>query len=85
MCSVWRKCPKWFVKFHAGDCSRMILHDQVGLIEVDRDQIETLIENNQHYTTGEIADILKMLKLSVKNYSHQLGYVHHFDVWFHVS
>ena len=51
-------------------------------IEVDRDQIETLIENNQHYTTGEIVDILKILKLNVKNYSHQLGYVYHFDVWF---
>ena len=28
-------------------------------IEVDRDQIETLIENNQCYTTQEIANILK--------------------------
>ena len=49
-------------------------------IEVDRDQIETLIENNQHYTIEEIVDILKILKLNVKNYSHQLGYVYHFDV-----
>ena len=45
-------------------------------IEVDRDQIETLIENNQHYTIEEIVDILKILKLNVKNYSHQLGYVY---------
>ena len=67
-------------------CWRLLVDDTPWLgrpIEVDRDQIGTLIENNQHYTTGEIADILKMLKLSVKNYSHQLGYVHHFDVWFH--
>ena len=33
--------------------------------EVDSNQIETLIENNQHYTTQEIADILKISK-SVK-------------------
>ena len=29
---------------------------------VDSKQIETLIENNQHYTTWEIADILKISK-----------------------
>ena len=38
-------------------------------VEVDSDQIETLIENNQCYTTGETEDILKMsksIKLLVK-------------------
>ena len=34
-------------------------------VEVDTDQIETLIENNQYYTTWEIADILEISK-SVK-------------------
>ena len=29
----------------------------------------------------EIADILKISKSSVENHLHQLGYVHHFDVW----
>ena len=36
---------------------------------VDSDQIETLIENNQYYTTWKIADILKIsksIKLLVK-------------------
>ena len=40
-------CQKWFVKFHAGDFS---LDDTPWLgrpVEVDNDQIETLIENNQ--------------------------------------
>ena len=40
-----------------------------GPVEVDRDQIKTLIENNQHYTTWEIANILKIsksIKLFVK-------------------
>ena len=50
-------------------------------VEVDSDQIETLIENNQHYTTWEIDDILKISKSSFENHLHQLGYVHHFDVW----
>ena len=31
-------------------------------IEVDSDQSETLIKNNQGYTTQEIADILKISK-----------------------
>ena len=35
-------------------------------VGVDSDQIEALIENNQHYTTWKIADILKSLKLLVK-------------------
>ena len=38
-------------------------------VEVDSDQIETLIENNQHYTMWEIANVLKIsksIKLLVK-------------------
>ena len=62
-------CQKWFVKFCAGD---FLLDDapQSGRpVEVDSNQTETLIENNQCYTTWEIADILKMsksIKLFVK-------------------
>ena len=64
-----RKCQKWFVKFGSADFS---LDDAPPLgrpVEGDSDQIETLIENNQHYTTQEIADILKIsksIKLLVK-------------------
>lgn len=29
----------------------------------------------------EIADILKISESSIENHLHQLGYVHHFDVW----
>ena len=62
-------CQKWFEKFCAGDFS---LDDapQLGRpVEVDSDQVETLIENNQRYTMQEIADILKIsksIKLLVK-------------------
>ena len=48
----------------------MMLHGQSGRpVEGDNDEIEKLIENNQHSTTREIADILKIsksLKLLVK-------------------
>ena len=50
-------------------------------VEVDGDQIETLLENREHYTMREIADILKASKSSLENHLHQLGYVHRFDVW----
>ena len=58
-------CQKWFLMFHAGD---FLLNDAPGLgrpVEADSDQIETLTENNQGYTTWETADILKKSK-SVK-------------------
>ena len=48
---------------------------------VESDRIETLDENNKRYTTWEVADILKISKSSAENHLHQLGYVHHFDVW----
>ena len=55
-------CQMWFVKFRAGDFS---LDDDPRwgrLIEVDSNQIETLIENNQHSITWELADNLKISK-----------------------
>ena len=62
-------CQKSFAKFHAGDFSL----DNAPLlgrpVEVDSDQIETLTENDQCYTTQEIADILKIsnsIKLLLK-------------------
>ena len=62
-------CQKRFAKFCAGDFS---LDDapQLGRpVEVGSDQVETFIENNQHYTMQEIVDILKIsksIKLLVK-------------------
>ena len=74
-------CQKWFAKFHAGDFLLDAAPRLGRPVEVDSDQIETLIENNQRYTTQEIADILKISKSSVENHLHQLGYVNSFDVW----
>ena len=55
-------CQKWFSKFCAGDFQ---LDNALWLgkpVEVGRDQIEILIENDQSYTTWEIADILIISK-----------------------
>ena len=63
-------------RFLAGRCSR-----PGRPVEVDRDQINILVGNNQHYTTQEIADTFKISKSSVENHLHHLGYVNCFDVW----
>ena len=76
-----RTYQKWFLKFRAGDFSLDDAPRSGRPVEVDSDQIETLIENNQRYTMREIADILKISKSSIENHSHQLGYVHRFNVW----
>ena len=52
-------CQKWFVAFHAGDFSLSDAPQLGRPVEVDSNQIKTLIENNQHYTTWEVAEYSK--------------------------
>ena len=68
-----RTCQKWFAKFRALDFTQDDAPWSGRPVEVDSDQIETLIANNQCYTTREIADILKISKSSIENHLHQLG------------
>ena len=42
-------------------------------IEVDSNLNETLIENNQCYTTWEISDILKIPELNIESHLQNLG------------
>ena len=56
MCAVYgegavtdQTCQKWFVKFHAGDFLADDALQSGRPDEVDSDQIQTLIEKNQHY------------------------------------
>ena len=72
---------KWFAKFRAGDFSLDDAPRSGRPVEVDSNQIETLIKNNQRYTTWDIADILKISVSGIENHLHQLGYVNRFDVW----
>ena len=55
-------CQNWFVKFCAGDFSLDNAPRSGRPVEVDGDQIDTLIENSQRSTTWERADILKISK-----------------------
>ena len=57
-----RMCQKWFVKFCAGDFSLDNAPGSGRQVEVDSNQIKTLIENNQCSTKWELADTLKISK-----------------------
>ena len=71
-----RTCQKWFAKFCAGGFSLDNAPWSGKPVEVDSDQIQTLIESNGCYTTREIAHILKISISNIENHLHQLGYVH---------
>ena len=74
-------CQKWFAKFHGGDFSLDDAPWSGRPVEVESDQIKTLIENDQSYTPQEIVNILKISKSSIGNHLHQPGYLNCFDVW----
>ena len=75
----------WFAKFPAGDFSLDHAPWSGRQVEVDSDQIKTLIENNQHYTIWEIANILKISKSSIENHFHQVGMLIALKFGFHIS
>ena len=80
-----RMCQKWFAKLCGGD---FLLDNAAQLgrpVEVDSDQIETLTESNQRYTTREIADILKISKSNIENHCTSLVMSITLMFGFHIS
>ena len=79
-CAVYRESTiniwthqKWFMKKNAAQSKRPI--------EIDSNQIKTLIENNQCYIMQKIANIVKISKSSNENHLHWFGDdVYHFDM-----
>ena len=63
-------CQKGLVKFSDRDFSLDDTPQSGRPVEVDSDQIETLIESNHHHTVGRRADILKICKSSAENHLH---------------
>ena len=55
-------CQTWLLTFRAGDFSLDDTLQSGRPVEVDSKEVETLIENNQCYTTQKIADITKISK-----------------------
>ncbi|XP_020285174.1 histone-lysine N-methyltransferase SETMAR-like [Pseudomyrmex gracilis] len=75
-----RTVQRWFKKFRDGNYN--LIDERPGRpIEIDNDQISSLIENNPHYTTQEIAEILGISKSSVKRHLCQLGLIFRYGIW----
>lgn len=76
-----RVCQNWFAKFRAGDTTCEDGERLGRPLVADDNQIRTLIENNHHYTTREIAEIINVSHQTVANHLHTLGYVSRYDIW----
>lgn len=76
-----RTVRKWFARFKAGDLN---LDDQERLgrpSTTDEDQIKALVENNPHYTTRELAEMLNIPKTTIHEHLLKLDYVNRLDIW----
>ena len=69
-------CQKWFAKKPLEICAGDFSLDDTPWwgrsVEVDKDQIETIIESNQCYTTWGRANTLKISKSSAENHLQSL-------------
>ena len=74
-------CQKRFVKLCAGAFLLGGAPRSDRPAEAHSGRTEALLENNQHYTTWEIAGIFKISKSNTENHLHDLSYVNHFEVW----
>ena len=74
-------CQKWFAKFCVIDFSLDDAPQSGRSVEIDIDQIETLIKSSQCCTMQETPNILKISKSSTENHLQKLSCVKHFDVW----
>ena len=57
-------CQEWFAKFCAGHLSLDNAPWSDRPVEVDSNQIETLIENKQHPIMWETVNILKIIQIN---------------------
>ena len=55
-----QRCQKWFANFHTGDFLLDNAPQSGRSVEVGTNQVEAIIESNQHYTMRETTDILKI-------------------------
>lgn len=80
-CRNQRMCQRWFAKFHAGDTTLEDEKRSDRPAVADDDKIKNLIEDNQRYTTREVAEILHLSHTTVIEHLHKLEYVNRLDVW----
>lgn len=76
-----RQCQRWFKKFNEGDFDLNDAPRSGRPSEIDDDKIIALVDSNPHYTTRDMAEILKIANSSVQVHLKKLEYVSRLDVW----
>ena len=76
-----RTVRKWFASFIAGDFRLKFQERSDRPSTTDEDQIKTLIENNQRYTTRKLGEMLNMSKSTIPEHFVTLGYINRLDVF----
>ncbi|CAK9806173.1 Mariner Mos1 transposase [Anthophora plagiata] len=74
-------CRKWFRKFKQGNFNlKDALH--VGRpVTTNIDQMKTLIDNNRHATTYDIAQTLNVTAMTISRHTRKLGLIKKLDTW----
>ncbi|GFS90743.1 histone-lysine N-methyltransferase SETMAR [Trichonephila clavipes] len=74
-------CQRWFSKFRAGDLS-LQESDQSGRpSKIDNDVLRSMLENNPHLTSREIAEEFGIHRTAVEDYIKSLGFVLKQSIW----
>lgn len=76
-----RTCQKWFKKFRTGNFS---LQDEARSgrpINIIKDDLKALIDDDRHISVRQLAEILHSSKTSIADRLRKLGYSKKLDVW----
>ncbi|GFV96154.1 histone-lysine N-methyltransferase SETMAR [Trichonephila clavipes] len=76
-----RTCQRWFSKFRAGDLSLLESDRSRRPSKMDNDVLRSMLENNPHLTSREIAKEFGIHHTTVEDYIKSLGFVLKRSVW----
>ena len=76
-----RQCRNWFEKFRSGDFSLKDDQRSGRPVELNEDEIKTIIEADRHVTTREIAEKLNVSHTAIEKHLKRVGLVKKLDIW----
>ncbi|GFV99067.1 histone-lysine N-methyltransferase SETMAR [Trichonephila clavipes] len=88
MCGIWKRyckcsysCQRWFSKLHSGDLSLQESDRSRRPSKIDNDVLLSMLENNPHLTSQEIAEEFGIHHTTVGDPIKSLGFVLKRSVW----
>ncbi|GFY14060.1 histone-lysine N-methyltransferase SETMAR [Trichonephila clavipes] len=84
MCGVWKRyckcvcvctCQRWYSKFRSGDLSLQKSDRSRRPSKIDNDVLRSMLENNSHLTSQEIAEESGIHHTTVGDHIKSLGFV----------